>query len=280
MSLAIKFGNFLDPAITTSGFVYIDAVTGYTSQFKGQLTSHPIGSGSLISDHFIRSNPTFQISGVISGADISLGRYNITDGGENRPTNVNNDVDSVKIKGENTLLSLLPQSTSSYFVDAASSITTSTQPRRQKLSEIRFILEKLFENNQVQIVKLFEYEDSVVVRMIDNLVMNDLSFREDPDNGYALYISISLEQATFTKLKVDKLTKKDRQELDVTKVAEPIKDPAKPLSNVGNKDGAGSLIRQTEEQKAAIAKAQSGNSDAAAILKITEAIAKANLGGS
>ena len=159
MSLAIKFGNFLDDKPTTSGFIYIDATVNYTRNFKGQLTSHPIGSGGNISDHFIRQNPEYSFSGVISGADISLGTSLIKDlEGVSSPSNVHQDIPTVRISASNRLLSLVPQTISSLFVDAESSVKVSTGVQRQTLSEIRIILEKLFDasNQSPMIVKLFE----------------------------------------------------------------------------------------------------------------------------
>ncbi len=282
MSLAIKFGNFLDENPTTSGFIYLDAVTLYTRDFKGQLTSHPIGKGSTISDHFILSNPVYQISGVISGADISLGRGIITDYENNRPSNTNEDITAVQVKGDNNFLSLLPNSTSSFFVDTASSVIVSSQARRQTLSDIRILLERLFNNSKVQIVKLFEYENTKIVKLIDNLVMISLSFTEDADNGYALYLSTSLEQATFSALKTTKLTDKDLKELDSTKVSTPVKDLAKENSKLGNNPTKSNLLEMSKEERekvaADIAKAKGNDPNATAAKQLIALNKALNLG--
>ena len=42
MTLAIKWGDDNDQ---TGGFVYLDAVTLYTQNYKGKVTSHPIEIG-------------------------------------------------------------------------------------------------------------------------------------------------------------------------------------------------------------------------------------------
>lgn len=268
MSLAIKFGNFLDDKPTTSGFVYIDAVLNYSRDFKGQLTSHPIGSGSNISDHFIRSNPTYSFSGVISGADISRGTYLIKDlEGVTSPSNTHLDIPQVQIQSSNKLLSLIPQTISSFFVDAESSVRVDTSVKRQTLEEIRIILERLFDssNSSPFIVKLFEYEGSKVTKLIDNLVCTSLSFREDAESGYALYVDMTLEQATFTALKTTKLSKKDIQALNSKKVDKSIAAPAASKTNAGV---APESFRASPEAAAAIAAQKA--SDASALSKMTD----------
>ena len=67
MTLAIKWG---DEASDVSGMIYFDAVTLYNRSYTGQVTKHPVDLGGNITDHFIRENPRFTLSGVISSVDI------------------------------------------------------------------------------------------------------------------------------------------------------------------------------------------------------------------
>lgn len=254
MSLAIKFGEGLD-SDTTSGFIYIDAVTSYTRDFKGQVTSHPIGSGGSISDHFIRNNPTFNITGVISGADISIGKINIKGESNDTPINVSSiDTPAVSIKGNNsTLLSLLPQTITQFFVDAESSVNVSANnSRRDVLNTIRILLEGLFEKDGLSLITLYEYKDNRLDKVIDPLVMTSLSFTEDPDSGVALYINMSLEQVTFTKLKRTLLDKKEIAKLNASNVSPDIKNQAAPNTNIGAVT-TDNILLMSPEQKAKLA---------------------------
>lgn len=236
MSLGIKFGD-IDSGLSTYGFIYMDAVTQYSRDFKGQVTSHPIGSGGNISDHFIRDNPLYSFTGVISGADISIGREFILDESGFSPDNVYPDIPEVKIKGnENDLLSLLPDSVSQYFVDAEASVSVSNTRRRDTLIRVRNSLESLFEKDGLSLITLYEYKNNKLDRFIDNLVMTSLSFREDPDSGLALYMSINLEKISFTELKTTTLDKKEVAKLNPKTVKPEIKNAAAPLENKGSKN--------------------------------------------
>lgn len=236
MSLAIKFGDIDDPS-STSGFVYMDAATQYSRDFKGSVTSHPIGSGGKISDHFIRDNPVYSFTAVISGADISIGREFIVGESGDVPMNVFPDIPEVKIKGtENNLLSLLPDSVSQFFVDAEASVSVSNTRRRDTLVRIRSLLESLFDKDGLSLITLYEYKNNKLDRFIDPLVMTSLSFKEDPDSGLALYISVTLEKILFTSLKTTTLTKKDVASLNSKNVASDLKPAAAPLDNKGAKN--------------------------------------------
>lgn len=236
MSLGIKFGDISDPN-STSGFVYMDAVTQYTRDFKGQVTSHPIGSGGKISDHFIRDNPVYSFTAVISGADISIGREFIRDESGDTPMNVFNDIDEVKIKGnENNLLSLVPDSISQYFVDAESSVYVSSNRRRDTLKSVRNVMETLFDKDGLSLITMYEYKNNTMDKIIDPLVMTSLSFTESPESGLALYINVTLEKITFTKLDTAVLDKKEVAKLNPKTVKPEIKSQAAPLENKGNKN--------------------------------------------
>lgn len=236
MSLAIKFGDTSDSS-ATSGFIYMDAVTQYSRDFKGSVTSHPIGSGGKISDHFIRDNPTYSFTAVISGADISIGREFILSESGDVPINVFPDIPEAKIRGtENNLLSLIPDSVSQFFVDAESSVSVSNTKRRDTLTRIRSLLEGLFDKDGLSLITLYEYKNNKLDNFIDPLVMTSLSFKEDPDSGLALYISVTLEKILFTSLKTTTLTKKDIANLNAKNTSDDIKPAAAPLDNKGAKN--------------------------------------------
>lgn len=84
MSFALKWEADETQA---GGLIYFDAVTSYTESFKGSVTKHPVDGSGNISDHYINSNPTFTLSVVISGADISLTTFALSDQDSDKPTN-------------------------------------------------------------------------------------------------------------------------------------------------------------------------------------------------
>lgn len=257
MSLAIKIdsGNY-------QGFVYFDAVTQYTQDLSGQVTSHPIGSGGLINDHFIRGNPTYQFSGVISAADISVGLNAITDGGLNRPMNIRGDVSPVNVKGNNnSLISLVPQTISQFFVDAGTSVSMSKDSRASVLKEVKSVLKSLFKKDGITTVKLFEYEGVRLKEIIENLVVKGLGFTEDPDSGQALWVNITLEQVTFTELQQRKLSASELAKLKPVNVKAPLKEAA---SSVVDK---GTNPTKSGERGTALAEIKEGLAPPPAIVK-------------
>lgn len=210
MSLCLKWG---EDNTQNSGLLFFDAVTTYSKNSKGQVTKHPVALGSSVTDHFIKANDTIRISAVISGADISTNTYLIQDLDGNAPFNSFEPPAAVSVTSTDqsvlqkfipdSIGQFLPQSTPDVFVDGA---------REDLLEQIRSALEQLnsgvifnektgkFDPN-IQLVKLFEYDGTLLRKIINNLVVTDLTFKEDVNTGYALYFDISFEQVTFAFLK-------------------------------------------------------------------------------
>ena len=88
MSIALQWGYIPDSEGNlpdNSGFIYLHAVTAYVHTSKGQTSSHPISTGSRITDHFTTENKIISITGVISGVDIQTGRAGLKDAEGNVP---------------------------------------------------------------------------------------------------------------------------------------------------------------------------------------------------
>lgn len=216
MSLSIKWG---DEAPESSGFLYFDAVSIYTQNYKGKLTQHPIDGGGLISDHFVRSNPVITISAVITGVDISTGTFIISDP-EGRETPYNAQIapkaTSVTSTDNSLLNRFLPNSISQFLPDTVPQVTMDEQ-RGNILEDIRDMLVRLVYSGKkynditqqfdsvIQSVKLYEYQGSVIVRQLpayenEKLVITDVTFKEDANSGFALYCDIKFEQVEFVSL--------------------------------------------------------------------------------
>ena len=125
MSLAISWG---DSSIQDGGLIYCDAVTSYTQNYSGQVSKHPIDSGGLVTDHYIKSNPIFTIGAVITGVDISTGTYLIQDLDGNSPYNSNQAPNAVSVNStdQSVLKKFIPDSIGQFL---SCLLYTSPSPR-------------------------------------------------------------------------------------------------------------------------------------------------------
>lgn len=210
MSLALSWGDESD---NSGGLIFFDATTAYTRNNKGQVTKHPISSGGVVTDHFIKDNPTITLSAVISGADISNTTYLIRDGFGNAPYNSFDPptLVSVNSSDKSVLQKFIPDSIGQFLSDSSPEVEMDST-RDDVLEIVRSELEKLmsgvifnsktgqFDPN-IQVVKILEYDGAFFRKLVDNLVITNITFKEDPNSGYALYFDMSLEQVTFAFLK-------------------------------------------------------------------------------
>ena len=211
MTIGIRWGEDLTDDL--GGFIYFDAITAYTQNFKGQVTKHPIANGGNVSDHFIRDNPVITLSGVITGVDISTGVYLIQDGNGIEPSNTFPAPAAVSVNStdQSVLQKFIPDSIGQFLGDSTPNVIVDAR-RADLIEQIRQALMNLAtgdvynsENGQfkpqIQLVRLFEFEKALVRRIINRLVMTNVTFKEDANSGYALYCDITFEQVTFANLK-------------------------------------------------------------------------------
>lgn len=213
MSLALRWG---DPQKTDepSGFIYFDCITAYSQDFRGQVTKHPVDSGASITDHFIKENPVYTISGVISGTDLSAIPYNITDQEGNRPLNAQQQPVSISLNNNSAgLLQYLPDSVGQFLsvsrpsVEVFGDIRTSLNYEILVKDLLKGILSGIkynatrdkFESN-IQTVELYEFDGVNIRDIIPDLVITSFRVREDQDTGDALFLDLVLEQVTFALL--------------------------------------------------------------------------------
>lgn len=210
MSLALRWGNDNEEG---GGFIYMDSVTAYTQNYSGKVTSHPVDGGANISDHFVKENTKITISAVITGVDISTGTYLIQDLVGNAPFNSEQAPNAVSVNStdQSVLKKFIPDSIGQFLSDSTPEVVVDSR-RTDLLEQIRQALIDLtsgvlfnektgqFDPN-IQIVRLFEYDKTLLLKVINNLVMTNLIFKEDPNTGYGLYCDMTFEQITFAFLK-------------------------------------------------------------------------------
>lgn len=210
MSLAVSWG---DSSVENSGLIYCDAVTSYSQNYSGKVTKHPVDLGGNITDHFIRENPIFSIGAVITGVDISTGTYLIQDLDGNSPYNSNQAPNAVSVNStdQSVLTKFLPDSIGQFLSDSSPDVQVDSA-RVDLIEQIRQALidltagvvfnEKTGQfDPSIQLVRLYEYDNTLLRKVINNLVMTKISFKEDPNTGHALYCDITFEQVTFAFLK-------------------------------------------------------------------------------
>lgn len=215
MSFAIKWGQFDES--DNAGMIYLDAVTAYTQNYSGSVTKHPVDAGATITDHYIRDNPVFTLSGVITNVDISTGSYLISDLNDNAPFNVDFPPNTVSVEStdKSVLSKFIPDVVGQFLPESTPEITID-DPRADLIDQIRDALVSRttgmrynydtarFEPT-VEIVQLFEFDEkNLLRRIINNLVITSIRFNEDATTGHGLYVDITFEQITFVRLrKVD-----------------------------------------------------------------------------
>lgn len=206
MTIALKIGA-QDSQI--QGFIYMDAVTAYTKSLSGKVTSFPVDSGANIADHFISNNQKFTIEGVVSDVDVT-GVSDMISIDDQKPLNAKPKPTTPYIQGHEAALQFLP-STVKQFFERSSAFVGAEGATQSNIPSIEMLLEELMrgiyynqaENrwrNKMTTTILYEMSGSNFVNAKTDLIITDVSFKEDPDSGDALFISLSLERVRFLNI--------------------------------------------------------------------------------
>jgi len=213
MSIAIQWGYYSTSSDNTEpltqGFVYMDVVTAYSQSNSGKTSSHPISSGGKITDHFTKENKVINFSAIISGVDISTGLSGIVDENTNTPSNISlQTINPVSIKSsDKSLVEFLPDSIGQFF-SPQKPVVTLQEASKNTYKGVKDLLESLFIDGNVQLVTLYEYENNKLFNTpIKDLVLTNLTFKEDADSGDGLFMDFTLEQVTFVKTKKSSIPK-------------------------------------------------------------------------
>lgn len=224
---------------TKSSFLYFNAVTAFSQTYGGKVTEHPISVGASVTDHYIRNNPSFRLSGVFTRADISSGTFLIQDINGQLPFNrdeLNQNV-SVNEGGDSLLRKFLPDSLGQ-FIPVYEPVVTVQEGRLDLIEQIREMIVQLvsgdrfnelsarFDSN-IQLVSLYEYSGNLLSKITNNLVLTNLDFRETPDTGSALYCDMTFSQVKFTTQKKEAIP---------ADVANSLKKKATPKATKGKQD--------------------------------------------
>lgn len=236
MSLALKWG---ENNTQNSGLIFFDAVSVYTRNLKGKVTKHPISLGSSITDHFISENQEISVAGVISAADISTNSYLIVDLDGNHPFNVSEAPTPVSVNStdQSILKKFIPDSIGQFLPDSTPDVVVAPE-KPYLIEQVRDQLEQLLTGTvfnektgkivpNIQLVSLYEYSGIFLTKIINNLVITDMRFREDVNTGDGIYFDMKLEQVTFASLKKTTIPRN---------ITNPLKKKASTKDNKGKVD--------------------------------------------
>lgn len=236
MTIALKIGS---QDAEVQGIVYLDSVTSYSRSLKGKVTSHPVDSGSNISDHFVANNPSFTIRGVVSYVDIT-GTSSLIDINGDVPVNSRYRPDTVTITEQDSVMRYLPGTVKQFFGRSEASVdgaieAQNTQPQvvelfNQLMSGVYYNQAAKRWQNKMTTTVLYEMDRYNFVNAVTDLVITSVDFDEDADSGTALYVNISLEKVRFATL--------ERVPIKNLKIAQKTQNKGKVNPETGTSDDA------------------------------------------
>ena len=208
----------------SSDIITLSCVTSFDESYTGSVSSHPIESGSTITDHVTSDNDKFKVSGVVSDYDFlnpskdlaledaSLGKSGFPDASRSESTS----------RFANGLLD-------SGLIDV---------PDKYRAEYIKRRLIDIRKNSLL--VTILEYPDSGELVQHTDCILTSLSFKEDENTGYAVYPDMSFEKINVVQVKVEEVNTSKIPKLPDSKVA----DAAAGANNTGGTaDCAGKSYR-------------------------------------
>lgn len=238
MTIALKIG---DEGSQVKGFIYLDAVTMYRQSLTGRVTSFPVASGGNIADHFIPENPKFSIEGVISNVDLS-GISDLVDIDGEKPLNATSKPETPVIEGQESTLQFLPTVVKQFFDKTDAKVESSEAARADIIPAVQQLLTSLMMGtyyseaerrwkNKMTLTSLYEMDGTTFSRVIPNLVITNVSVKEDPESGDGLFLSLELERVRFAEIRTVAI--KGGKKTDTVKKATPTVNKGKVTPETG-----------------------------------------------
>jgi hypothetical protein len=205
--------------VQSGGFLYFDAITSWNRSFTGSVSKHPVDQGGSITDHYINNNPTFTMSAVISGTDLSISTIALQSENGDIPYNARPAPTEVLVSSDDQslLMKFIPNVIGQFLPDTIPEVVLDDF-RGDTTEEIQDILIGLQSGEGYnQLTGQFEtlirpvnlYETDGFLTLIKKLpadstkvlVITSIAFREDTESGFALYADITFELCRFANLK-------------------------------------------------------------------------------
>lgn len=170
----------------SSDIITLSCVTSFDESYTGSVSSHPIESGSTITDHVTSDNDKFKVSGVVSdydflnpSKDLATGKEGYSD--EGRSTAVSRFTNGLLDSG---------------LIDV---------PDKQRAEYIKRRLIDIRKNSLL--VTILEYPESGELVQHTDCILTSLSFKEDENSGYAVYPDMAFEKINVVQVKVEEVNK-------------------------------------------------------------------------
>ena len=200
----------------SSDIITLSCVTSFDESYTGSVSSHPIESGSTITDHVTSDNDKFKVSGVVSDYDFLNPRKDLAleDASLNKEGFPDASRSELTASFANGLLN-----TYGYFI-----------PDKYRAEYIKRRLIDIRKNSLL--VTILEYPDSGELVQHTDCILTSLSFKEDENTGYAVYPDMSFEKINVVQVKVEEVNTSKIPKLPDSKVA----DAAAGISDKGSTD--------------------------------------------
>ena len=215
MTLVIKIG---DDNSAIRGLIYFDVVTKFSEDVSGDVSAFPLDMGASMSDHYSAKNPTFQIQGILSAADItgSSNRFNL-DGAKAVNANAQPRTPSI-LDFSVGVAKYLPGSVSQFYktavpevIDGGGELKSVQHVKdifRELMTGIRYNSTLNRYQNNSTLVTVYELDGSNIVAQHQDLVVTHFAVDEDADTGDAIPIALTLEKVRFASVEKVQTKKK------------------------------------------------------------------------
>jgi len=200
---------------STSDIITLSCVTSFDESYTGGVSSHPIESGSTITDHVTSDNDKFKVSGVVSDYDFLNPSKDLA-------------LEDVSLSKEGFPDASRSESTSR-FTNGLLDSGLIDVPDKQRAEYIKRRLIDIRKNSLL--VTILEYPDSGELVQHTNCILTSLSFKEDENTGYAVYPDMAFEKINVVQVKVEEVNTSKIPKLQGDKVA----DAASSASAKGDK---------------------------------------------
>jgi hypothetical protein len=201
---------------STSDIITLSCVTSFDESYTGSVSSHPIESGSTITDHVTSDNDKFKVSGVVSDYDFLNPSKDLA-------------LEDVSLSKEGFPDASRSESTSR-FANGLLDSGLIDVPDKYRAEYIKRRLIDIRKNSLL--VTILEYPDSGELVQHTNCILTSLSFKEDENSGYAVYPDMAFEKINVVQVQVEEVNTSKIPKLSDSKVA----DAAAGTSDKGSTD--------------------------------------------
>lgn len=171
----------------SSDIITLSCVTSFDESYTGSVSSHPIESGSTITDHVTSDNDKFKVSGVVSDYDFL------------------NPSKDLATKKEGYDDGYLRSAVTASFANGLLNTYGAVVPDKQRAEYIKRRLIDIRKNSLL--VTILEYPESGELVQHTDCILTSLSFKEDENSGYAVYPDMAFEKINVVQVKVEEVNK-------------------------------------------------------------------------